>query len=150
MVADDVQPPQGNGLAQAFPVGRRTVCVNANATSYSKGRISPTAPIQKGDSRKRPPQDYMTIRIPKRPKFLSAVSQTKSSVEVALPPPSTFRSASSDTKQFQHVVNKHGLSTKPNYGEAYLFFQVGNSEVLRCALLLKRCISSSDCIQGRT
>ena len=52
--------------------------------------------------------------------------------------------------QIRKLEIKHGDSNASNFGVANLFFQVGSEAILRSAQLTKRCISSNDCVPGRT
>eukprot|EP00984_Skeletonema_dohrnii_P017367 scaffold7888_cov78-Skeletonema_dohrnii-CCMP3373.AAC.3 len=52
--------------------------------------------------------------------------------------------------QIRKLEIKYGDSNASSFGVANLFFQVGSEAILRRAQLTKRCISSNDCVPGRT
>ena len=126
---------------------KEDICIQESKTST-------TLPIQKGDDRKRPPQneefDFMSCRIPRkklRPGHV-AIPYTPSLVVASLK--STTTKVISDRKQFKYVKSKHDQSTAPFFGEANLFFQIEDEPRLELIEISKRCIKSSDCIQGQT
>jgi hypothetical protein len=53
-------------------------------------------------------------------------------------------------QQYFNILNKHAYSTAKSLGEANLFIQLEGKTTLLAVKLKKRCISSSDCIKGRT
>mmetsp|Transcript_17282 Transcript_17282/g.34532 ORF Transcript_17282/g.34532 Transcript_17282/m.34532 type:complete len:782 (-) Transcript_17282:118-2463(-) len=122
-------------------------------SSTTERRMAP--PMESGMRQPIEPTDIMSQPIPKQKRFkIDGQSERLGATNASDEPIRSFSHAATTSttamQQYINVLDKHGHSTASSLGQANLFFQLGSNTFLSPARLTKRCISSKDCIKGRT
>ncbi len=98
-----------------------------------------------------PSQTIMNCRIPKKKRIKidgqpsSQLQSSQQSNHKSSPSSDAFRK-----KQYFNILNIQARSSAPSHGVGDLFIQLEGTTILYRIKLEKRCITSSDCIKGRT